>query len=48
MNTEPFIRTCLFGGYMGGIYLAFHINKVRRRTRDRWALALVCLLGVFS
>ncbi|MFQ2489557.1 glycosyltransferase [Aeromonas caviae] len=48
MSTEPFIRTCLFGGYMGAVYLALHVNKVRRRTRDRWALALVCLLGVFS
>lgn len=48
MNTEPFIRTSLFGGYMGGVYLALHVNKVRRRVRDRCALALVCLLGVFS
>lgn len=33
--------------YRGNLYLFFRINKLRRRLRDRLALALVLLLNVF-
>lgn len=34
-------------GYFGSLYLLFYINKVRRRARDRLALAIALLFNVF-
>ena len=34
-------------GYLGNLYLLFHINKIRRRLRDRVALSFVLLFNLF-
>lgn len=34
-------------GYVGNLYLFFHVNQLRRRVRDRMALSFAFLLNIF-
>lgn len=34
-------------GYVGNLYLFFHVNQLRRRVRDRMALSFALLLNIF-
>lgn len=47
IQSEPIVKCGLNNGYIGNLYLLLHINKLRRRMRDRFALSLVLLLNLF-
>ncbi|WP_394547071.1 glycosyltransferase [Pantoea ananatis] len=44
----PFLVKCLDRGYIGHIYMALNINKVRRKPLDRVTLALLLILGLMK
>ncbi|MGU5716738.1 glycosyltransferase [Aeromonas taiwanensis] len=41
------VKNGLMRGYFGNLYLFMNLNKLRRRTRDKIALAVVLLLNIF-
>lgn len=43
----PFLKFGLNNGYRGNIYLLFRVSQLRRRLRDRFALAFVLLFNLF-
>ncbi|WP_354688937.1 glycosyltransferase [Aeromonas sp. 19NY04SH05-1] len=43
----PIVKYGLNKGYVGNLYLLFHINKLRRRLRDRVALSIALLFNLF-
>ncbi|MNZ96525.1 hypothetical protein D3C78_1157220 [compost metagenome] len=43
----PIVKYGLKRNYLGNLYLLFHINKVRRRLRDRIALSFALLFNIF-
>ncbi len=43
----PIVKYGLNKGYVGNLYLLFHINKLRRRLRDRVALTIALLFNLF-
>lgn len=43
----PVFKYGLSKGYLGNLYLLLHINKLRRRLRDRVALSFVLLFNLF-
>jgi len=43
----PVFKYGLSKGYLGNLYLLCHINKIRRRLRDRVALSFVLLFNLF-
>ncbi|MGB5119022.1 MAG: glycosyltransferase [Providencia rettgeri] len=43
----PVVKYGLSQGYLGNLYLLCHINKLRRRLRDRIALSFVLLFNLF-
>lgn len=47
LEDTPVVKYGLMNGYLGNLYLLININKLRRRTRDKIALAVVLLLNVF-
>jgi len=47
LEDTPVVKTGLMNGYVGNLYLLININKLRRRVRDKLALAVVLLLNIF-
>lgn len=47
LTAPRFIHCSIFDGYFGALLLAINVHRVRRRRRDRIALACVCILGIF-
>lgn len=47
LEDNPVVKNGLMNGYVGNIYLLININKLRRRTRDKLALAFVLLFNIF-
>lgn len=47
LGDAPIVKNGLMNGYMGNLYLLINVNKLRRRSRDKLALAFVLLLNVF-
>ncbi|WP_434663116.1 glycosyltransferase [Aeromonas sp. NJAU223] len=47
LQNSAIFRFGLANGYKGNLYLLVRVNKLRRRTRDRLALALFLLLNIF-
>lgn len=43
----PIVKYGLNKGYVGNLYLLFHINQLRRRLRDRVALSIALLFNLF-
>ncbi len=43
----PIVKYGLNKGYVGNLYLLFHVNQVRRRLRDRIALSIALLFNLF-
>lgn len=43
----PIVKLGLKNGYKGNVYLFFHVGQLRRRLRDRLALAFFLLLNLF-
>lgn len=43
----PIVKYGLNKGYVGNLYLLFHVNQLRRRLRDRVALSIALLFNVF-
>lgn len=43
----PIVNYGLNKGYIGNLYLIFHINQLRRRLRDRVALSIALLFNLF-
>lgn len=41
------VKYGLKNGYIGNIYLLFHVNQLRRRLRDRIALSFALLFNIF-
>ena len=48
MQDAPFVRAGLQRGRLGLLYLLWHTPHCRRRWRDRWFFALVCLALFFG
>ncbi|MCQ4110972.1 glycosyltransferase [Aeromonas sp. JL9] len=47
LNHLPVVKYGLNKGYIGNLYLFFHINQLRRRLRDRVALSIALLFNLF-
>ncbi|MFM5248029.1 MULTISPECIES: glycosyltransferase [Aeromonas] len=47
LKEVPIVKKGLMNGYLGNIYLLMHVNKLRRRARDRLALAFFLLFNLF-
>uniref|UniRef100_A0A3L0VYD6 Glycosyltransferase n=1 Tax=Escherichia coli TaxID=562 RepID=A0A3L0VYD6_ECOLX len=47
LEDSSVVKTGLINGYVGNLYLLININKLRRRVRDKLALAVVLLLNIF-
>lgn len=43
----PIVKYGLNRGYVGNLYLLFHVNQLRRRLRDRVALSIALLFNLF-
>ncbi|WP_270793625.1 MULTISPECIES: glycosyltransferase [unclassified Aeromonas] len=43
----PIVKYGLNNGYVGNLYLLFHINQLRRRLRDRVALSIALFFNLF-
>ncbi|WP_270656136.1 glycosyltransferase [Aeromonas sp. Y293-4] len=43
----PIVKYGLNKGYVGNLYLLFHVNQLRRRRRDRVALSIALLFNLF-
>lgn len=43
----PIVKYGLSHGYLGNLYLLLHVNKLRRRLRDRLALSFALLFNLF-
>ncbi|KHA55668.1 glycosyl transferase [Aeromonas hydrophila] len=43
----PIVKYGLNKGYIGNLYLIFHINQLRRRLRDRVALSIALFFNLF-
>jgi len=47
LQNLPIVRYGLNKGYVGNLYLFFHVNQLRRRLRDRVALSIALLFNLF-
>lgn len=47
LQDVPIVKKGLMNGYFGNLYLLMHVNQLRRRARDRLALAFFLLLNLF-
>ncbi|MGL6150536.1 MAG: glycosyltransferase [Aeromonas sobria] len=47
LNNEPIAKYGLKNGYLGNLYLLLYVYKLRRRLRDRWALAAILFFNIF-
>ncbi|HHO2159277.1 glycosyltransferase [Aeromonas hydrophila] len=47
LQEKSIVKYGLKMGYIGNIYMLFHITKLRRRLRDRLALALAFVINLF-
>ncbi|QLL89302.1 glycosyltransferase [Aeromonas caviae] len=47
LEDTPVVKYGLMNGYLGNLYLLININKLRRRARDRLALAFFLLFNLF-
>ncbi|QQA60736.1 glycosyltransferase [Aeromonas caviae] len=47
LKEVPIVKKGLMNGYLGNVYLLMHVNKLRRRARDRLALAFFLLFNLF-
>lgn len=47
LNNEPIVKYGLNNGYLGNLYLLLYVYKLRRRLRDRWALAAILFFNIF-
>ncbi len=43
----PLVTKGVSNGYLGNLYLLYHVNQIRRRFRDRIAFVIVCIFGLF-
>lgn len=43
----PIVKYGINKGYVGNLYLLFHVNQLRRRLRDRVALSIALLFNLF-
>ena len=47
LQSTAVFRFGLDNGYVGNLYLLWHVGKLRRRLRDRLALGVVLLFNIF-
>lgn len=47
LENTPIVKNGLMNGYVGNLYLLVNINRLRRRVRDKLALAIVLLFNIF-
>ncbi|MGY6038925.1 glycosyltransferase [Aeromonas sp. AE23HZ002T15] len=47
LKDTPVVKSGLMNGYFGNLYFLINLNKLRRRTRDKLALAIFLFLNVF-
>jgi len=47
LENTPIVKNGLMNGYVGNLYLLVNINRLRRRARDKLALAVVLLFNIF-
>ncbi|WP_220774477.1 glycosyltransferase family 2 protein, partial [Shewanella glacialipiscicola] len=47
LQNLPIVKYGLKNGYLGNLYLLLHVNKIRRRLRDRVALSFALIFNIF-